>query len=123
MTKIQQIFHYSWDAYCSSFQPDDVQQKSAYSIMNCKTGKFGYNISPCSDCGYTDFHANACRNRNYPNCQAVLKEIWIDKRRSEVIDTPYFHVVFTIPADSIHWFMQTRSLCIRCFTDAPLRHF
>lgn len=99
MTKIQQIFHYGWDAYRSSFQPDDVQQKSAYSIMNCKTGKFGYNISSCSDCGYTDFHANSCRNRNCPNCQAVLKEIWIDKRRSEVIDTPYFHVVFTIPAE------------------------
>ena len=22
-----------------------------------------------------------------------------------------------------NWFMQTRSFCIRCFTDAPLRHF
>ena len=56
MAKIQQIFHYGWDAYCSSFQPDDVQQKSGYSIMNCRTGKSGYNISSCSDCGYTDFH-------------------------------------------------------------------
>lgn len=44
-----------------------------------------------------EFHSNSCRNRNCPNCQAVLKEVWVDKRRSEVIDTPYFHVVFTLP--------------------------
>ena len=43
------------------------------------------------------FHNNSCRNRNCPNCQAVLKEIWVDKRREEVIDAPYFHVVFTLP--------------------------
>ena len=42
-------------------------------------------------------HANSCRNRNGPNCQAVKKELWVDKRRSEVIDAPYFHVVFTLP--------------------------
>ena len=44
-----------------------------------------------------DFHNNSCRNRNCPNCQAVNKEIWVDKRRAEVIDAPYFHVVFTLP--------------------------
>lgn len=98
-SRIQQIFRFAWDAYKESFQPDDMQEKAARSIMNCKTGKCGYNISACQDCGYTDLHANSCRNRNCPNCQAVLKEIWIDSRRSEVIDTPYFHVVFTIPAE------------------------
>ena len=43
------------------------------------------------------FHNNSCRNRSCPDCQAVLKEIWVDKRRAEVIDSPYFHVVFTLP--------------------------
>lgn len=41
---------------------------------------------------------NSCRNRNCPNCQALLKELWIDARKAEVIDAPYFHVVFTISA-------------------------
>ena len=98
-SKIQQIFRYGWSSYKETFQPNDIQEKAAHSVMNCKTGKCGYNISTCQDCGYTDFHANSCRNRNCPNCQAVLKEIWIYNRRSEVIDTPYFHVVFTIPAE------------------------
>ena len=65
--------------------------------MNCKSGNLGCNISQCTDCGHTEFHNNSCRNRNCPNCQAVLKEVWVDERRAEVIDAPYFHVVFTLP--------------------------
>jgi len=98
-SKIQQIFDYGWKDYLSTYNPSPVQSKAAYSIMECKSGKLGCNISICQDCGYTDIHNNSCRNRNCPNCQAVLKELWIDKRKSEVIDTPYFHVVFTIPAE------------------------
>ena len=98
-SKIQQLFDSGWSDYCDSFQPSAIQQKAAHSIMNCKSGKLGCNISICEDCGYTDFHNNSCRNRNCPNCQAVLKELWIDQRKSEVIDTPYFHVVFTVPAE------------------------
>lgn len=98
-SKIQQTFDYVWNDYCSTYNPSIVQSKAAHSIMNCKSGKLGCNISICNDCGYTDFHNNSCRNRNCPNCQAVLKELWIDKRKSEVIDTPYFHVVFTIPSE------------------------
>lgn len=96
--KIQQIFEHGWDRYCKTFNPSAVQTKAALCIMNCKTGALGHNVSLCSDCGHIQFHNNSCRNRNCPNCQAVLKEIWIDARRSEVFDMPYFHVVFTLPA-------------------------
>lgn len=97
-SKIQQIFFNGWDDYCKCYQPSAEQSKAAYCIMNCKSGAFGYNISICQECDYIDFHANLCRNRNCPNCQAFLKELWIDKRNSELIDADYFHVVFTIPA-------------------------
>lgn len=49
--------------------------------------------------GHVEIHNNSCRNRNYPNCQAIFKEVWIDARKSEVIDAPYFHVVFTVPSE------------------------
>lgn len=95
---LQQIWEYSYDDYDSSGRfLSDVQRKASHAILNCKTGKLGCNLSICEDCGHTQIHNNSCRNRNCPNCQAVKKEIWVDKRRSEVIDTPYFHVVFTLP--------------------------
>ena len=98
-SKIQQIFDFGWNDYSSSFSPSTTQQKAAYSISACKSGSLGCNISQCEDCGHVEIHNNSCRNRNYPNCQAIFKEVWIDARKSEVIDAPYFHVVFTVPSE------------------------
>lgn len=96
--KIQQIWQASYLAFAEkSSYLSDVQRKASRAILNCKTGNLGVNISQCPDCGHLEFHNNSCRNRNCPNCQAINKEIWVDKRRAEVIDTPYFHVVFTLP--------------------------
>ena len=93
-SKIQQIFLYSYEDFQSSDSyVSDVQEKAAHAILNCKSGSLGYNITQCSDCGHMEFHNNSCRNRNCPNCQAILKEFWIDKRRAEVIDSPYFDIV------------------------------
>ena len=99
-SKIQQIFLNSYeDFHSSNSHISGVQEKAARAILNCKSGSLGCNISQCADCGHMEFHNNSCRNRNCPNCQAILKEVWIDKRRAEVIDSPYFHVVFTVPQE------------------------
>lgn len=96
--KIRQIWEHSYDAFRSSGQYlSHVQHKASLAILNCKSGRLGCSVSRCSDCGHMEFHNLSCRNRSCPNCQAVLKEVWVDKRRAEVIDSPYFHVVFTLP--------------------------
>ena len=98
--KIRKIWQDSYPDYCQSglFQSEE-QRKASRAILACKSGRLGVNVSKCTECGHTEFHNNSCRNRNCPNCQAVLKEVWVDKRRAEVIDSPYFHVVFTLPHD------------------------
>ena len=96
--KIRQIFEQSYEAFSApGHYQSDVQRKAARAILNCKSGRLGVNLSQCTDCGHVEVHNNSCRNRNCPNCQAVKKEIWVDKRSAEVIDSPYFHVVFTLP--------------------------
>ena len=96
--KIQKIFDLSYDDYQnSSFFQSEVQKKAARDILHCKSGNLGRNFSRCDDCGHISAHNNSCRNRNCPNCQAVSKELWVDKRRAEVIDAPYYHAVFTLP--------------------------
>lgn len=32
-------------------------------------------------------------------CQEFPKEKWVDARRGDVLDAPYFHVVFTVPEE------------------------
>ena len=96
--KIQKIFQYAYPDFRNSGRyVSRMQEKAAEAIIQCKTGALGCNTSICTQCRHLEIHNNSCRNRNCPNCQAVLKEVWVDKRRAEVIDAPYFHVVFTLP--------------------------
>jgi hypothetical protein len=32
-----------------------------------------------------------------PKCQSLARAQWLDDRRSELLDTQYFHVIFTVP--------------------------
>lgn len=94
---VQDIFQRFYPAYLEKYFPSPEQAKVARNIMNCKTGAYGANVSVCEDCGAVQIHYNSCRNRCCPMCQAVPKEMWMDARREDVLDSPYFHLVFTVP--------------------------
>ena len=123
-SKIQQIWQYSYpDFERSGVVQSFVQKKASRAILDCKTGNLGINISQCPDCGHMEFHNNSCRNRNCPNCQAVNKEVWVDKRRAEVIDAPYFHVVFTLPHELNHLIYCNQKLLYTLLHRCCDRHF
>ena len=41
----------------------------------------------------------AARDRHCPKCQSLARAQWIEDRQSELLDGPYFHVVFTVPEE------------------------
>ena len=96
---IQDIFLQFYPKYLEKYTPSIHQSKVANCIINCKTGAYGANISVCEDCGHLQIHYNSCRNRCCPMCQALPKEKWMDKRREDVLEAPYFHLVFTVPQE------------------------
>lgn len=95
---VRDVFAKSYSAFSASSNPSPSQIRAANDIRNCKTSALGFNVSVCEDCSHLQIHYCSCGNRNCPSCQQVEKERWIDQRRAEVIDTPYFHVVFTVPS-------------------------
>ena len=38
-------------------------------------------------------------NRHCPKCQSLARAEWLEDRRAELLDTQYFHVVFTVPEE------------------------
>jgi len=96
---VQDIFNVFYARYEERYNPSGIQRKTAWSIMNCKTGGMGANVSVCEDCGTIHIHLNSCRNRCCPMCQELPKQKWIDARQEDVLDAPYFHVVFTLPEE------------------------
>ena len=112
---IQNVFHRFYPSFESTHSISPAQRKAAYHIMNCKTGAFGVNVSVCEDCGCMSVHYNSCRDRCCPMCQEFPKEKWVDARREDILDAPYFHVVFTVPEDSIPLSTATRNSYILLF--------
>ncbi len=65
----------------------------------CRTAALGGHLHRCADCGHEQPRYNSCGNRHCPNCQVLAREKWLAAREADLLDLPYFHVVFTLPAE------------------------
>ncbi len=90
------LANWSWVEQSSVFNSYQVRILSA--IKSCRTANLGGHIDACTSCGCIRISYNSCRNRHCPKCQGSKREQWINKREEELLDVPYFHVVFTLPA-------------------------
>jgi len=73
------------------------QLKVMSAIERCRTAALGGHVAMCADCAHTQIAYNSCRNRHCPKCQAAAAKDWLAERQAELLDVPYFHVVFTLP--------------------------
>ena len=96
---MQDVLQRFYPGYLDSYVPNAQQDKVVRHILNCKTGAYGVNVSKCSSCGHVQFHNNSCRDRSCPMCQALSNELWIDAQNEHVLDTDYYHIVFTCPSE------------------------
>jgi hypothetical protein len=68
-------------------------------IERCRTAALGGHVDQCDQCGHQRISYNSCRNRHCPKCQSLARAEWLEDRRAEILDTQYFHVVFTVPEE------------------------
>lgn len=73
------------------------QTRVLTAIARCRTAALGGHIDTCSRCGHQAISYNSCRDRHCPKCQAQARQRWLSARERELMDVPYFHVVFTMP--------------------------
>lgn len=96
---MQDVLEHFYPKYLDSYTPTECQAKAVRHILNCKTGAYGFNLSKCDTCGYTQYHNNSCRDRSCPMCQALSNEMWVDAQNESVLDIDYYHLVFTCPSE------------------------
>ncbi|HAL90216.1 MAG TPA: IS91 family transposase [Erythrobacter sp.] len=75
------------------------QLKVMSAIARCRTAALGGHVLACRDCGHSHIAYNSCRNRHCPKCQGAAARDWLAQRQAELLPVPYFHVVFTVPAE------------------------
>jgi hypothetical protein len=74
------------------------QLKAMSAIESCRTAALGGHVARCEDCAHEVIAYNSCRNRHCPKCQGAAAKRWLAEREAELLPTPYYHVVFTLPA-------------------------
>jgi Putative transposase/Transposase zinc-binding domain len=76
-----------------------AQHRALRAIALCRTAALGGHITQCDHCGHEGQAYNSCRNRSCPKCHGAAQATWLAARKSEVLETPYVHVIFTLPHD------------------------
>ena len=83
----------------ATYSSNTWQLRTLHAIRKCRTSALGGHIDRCdhSSCNKLHLSYNSCRNRHCPKCQGHKQELWIRKREQELLNVPYYHVVFTLP--------------------------
>ena len=74
-------------------------RRSLEDLAACRTAAMGGHVTQCDTCGVEHFVYHACRHRQCPTCHGVSTRAWLAARETELLPVPYFHVVFTLPAE------------------------
>ena len=76
-----------------------AQRRVMSAIEQCRTAALGGHVEQCDQCGHQRVSFNSCRDRHCPKCQSLARAQWLEDRQAELLDCPYFHVVFTLPEE------------------------
>ncbi len=88
-----------------------AQKRVLRDLLACRTLQLGlHHIEKCDLCPHTIKTFNSCRNRNCPKCGGKQRAKWLDDRSKDLLPVPYFHGVFTLPADFAQVALQNQSV-------------
>src|SRR5262249_17348125 len=73
------------------------QRRALDDLAACRTAALGGHVLGCPACGHQEGSYNSCGNRHCPKCQATAAARWLEAQAADLLETPYFHVVFTLP--------------------------
>src|SRR3984893_12295347 len=99
--EVADVFRRYGDAYRQQHGASlsTAQRRVMTAIEQCRTAALGGHVEQCDTCGDQRISYNSCRNRYSPKGQALARAEWLEDRRSELLTTRYFHVVFTVPQE------------------------
>jgi len=75
------------------------KRRTLYALAKCRTSAMGGHLDRCNNpkCNKLHLSYNSCRNRHCPKCQGHLQQKWVQEREKDLLNTSYFHTVFTLP--------------------------
>ena len=96
--------------FLSRYHASPMQRRVLKAITVCRTEALGGHLHRCRHCPHMDIAYNSCRNRHCPKCQGSVAAKWMLDREAELLDVPYFHLVFTLPESIAALALQNQRL-------------
>jgi hypothetical protein len=96
---VAEVFRSCRDAFLEQYGAGltPVQRRALDDLTVCRTAALGGHVLGCTECGHQEISYNSCGNRHCPKCQGTAAARWLETQAADLLDTPYFHVVFTLP--------------------------
>jgi hypothetical protein len=85
------------ERYGTKLTPE--QRRALDDVARCRTAALGGHVLECPQCGHQQIAYNSCGNRHCPKCQGTASARWLEVQAADLLEVPYFHVVFTLPSD------------------------
>ena len=97
--EVADVFRHYGEAYRQEHDASlsMAQRRVMTAIEVCRTAVLGGRLEQCDHCGHQRNAYNSCSDRHCPKCQSFARAQWIEDRQAELLNTQYFHVVFTLP--------------------------
>lgn len=97
--RLANFFDLHWDSYKSN--PAEYifpeQYKAVSAMRSCRTEALGIDHYVCQECGEISYLYHSCKNRFCPTCSWKDTMDWAERLKSQMLDIPHRHVVFTVP--------------------------
>jgi hypothetical protein len=83
------------EEYGAGLTPE--QRRALDDLTACRTAALGGHVLGCPECGHQEISYNSCGNRHCPKCYGTAAARWTEAQAADLLEVPYFHVVFTLP--------------------------
>lgn len=74
-------------------------RRAIHDLQVCRTPALGGHRAYCPTCNYEHHAYHSCNNRSCPTCSHMASERWRRRQLDDLLDVPYFHLVFTLPQE------------------------
>jgi len=101
MSHIVEIFKQNGPLYLRVHERNMLpsHRRTIHDICRCRTPSMGGHVYHCRNCGHYRYSYHCCGNRHCPQCRSQATQKWVHQRMGELMPVPYFHLVFTLPAE------------------------
>jgi len=97
--ELAEVFRTFGPAYLERFgeRMPQSHRRALVDLVACRTEVMGGHLAQCDQCGHQHYSYHSCCNRHCPKCRINDTVAWLEQRRSELLPTTYYHLVFTLP--------------------------